>query len=449
MPTADTALELVPTRLKTASLNNRQSELEEAEENVNTVDVPTLHAPAAALSDSKSILHNHWVHLGALCWTLFLQGWNDGTIGPLIPRIRELYHVGYMVVSLLFVVSCVGIILGAVTVVWFERRFGFGKTIIIGAFLQLSGYVVASTAPPFPVLVVGYGISGLGISILVSQCNAFVGSLKRRRSLKLCLLHASYGIGAFLAPFSSTRFATVRKWSFHYIISASFAVVNIVILVVVFRLKRKEALLLEEGQDLGTAPTLDRNVYRQILGIKAVHLLTAFVLVYIGVEVTIGGWIVSFVLQERDGGPNSGYISSGFFGGLTIGRLVLIWVNSKVGEYRVIFIYGILAIILEITIWTVPSLIENAVAVSFIGIVLGPMFPLLIGHASRIIPSSIFTGCLSWITGMGAAGSTAIPFATGVLASRYGIASLQPLIVGMMSFLLLTWAFVPKDRRTD
>ncbi|KAF9023671.1 MFS general substrate transporter [Hymenopellis radicata] len=408
MPTADTILELVSTRLKKASVNNRPSEQEEEEENVNTVDVPTLHAPAAALSKSKSILHNHWVHLGALCWALFLEGWNDGTTGPLIPRIRELYH---------------GIILGAVTVVWLERRFGFGKTIIIGSFLQLSGYVV-------------------------SQCNAFVGSLKRRRSLKLCLLHASYGelhapvSVPFLRPFHRLVSQLCGTGPFHYIISASFAVVNIVILVVVFRLKRREALLLEEGQDLGTAP-------RWIEMCIAVHLLTAFVLVYIGVEVTIGGWIVSFALQERDGGPNSGYISSGFFGGLTIGRLVLIWVNSKVGEYRVIFIYGILAIILEITIWTVPSLIENAVAVSFIGIVLGPMFPLLIGHASRIIPSSIFTGCLSWITGIGAAGSTAIPFATGVLASRYGIASLQPLIVGMMSFLLLTWAFVPKDRRTD
>ena len=28
-----------------------------------------------------------------LCWTLFLTGWNDGTTGPLLPRIQEVYHV--------------------------------------------------------------------------------------------------------------------------------------------------------------------------------------------------------------------------------------------------------------------------------------------------------------------------------------------------------------------
>ena len=27
------------------------------------------------------------------------------------------------------------------------------------------------------------------------------------------------------------------------------------------------------------------------------------------------GWIVTFILEKRGGGENSGYISSGFFGG--------------------------------------------------------------------------------------------------------------------------------------
>ena len=29
----------------------------------------------------------------SLCWTLFLAGWNDGSTGPLLPRIQEVYHV--------------------------------------------------------------------------------------------------------------------------------------------------------------------------------------------------------------------------------------------------------------------------------------------------------------------------------------------------------------------
>ena len=29
----------------------------------------------------------------ALCWSLFVLGWTDGTIGPLLPRIQKVYDV--------------------------------------------------------------------------------------------------------------------------------------------------------------------------------------------------------------------------------------------------------------------------------------------------------------------------------------------------------------------
>jgi len=31
----------------------------------------------------------------ALCWSLFLIGWTDGSTGPLLPRIQIFYHVGH------------------------------------------------------------------------------------------------------------------------------------------------------------------------------------------------------------------------------------------------------------------------------------------------------------------------------------------------------------------
>lgn len=41
---------------------------------------------------------------------------------------------------------------------------------------------------------------------------------------------------------------------------------------------------------------------------------------------------------------STGYISSGFFGGLALGRVALLWVNKVVGERRVLFIYGTIAL---------------------------------------------------------------------------------------------------------
>ena len=79
------------------------------------------------------------------------------------------------------------------------------------------------------------------------------------------------------------------------------------------------------------------------------------------------------------------------------------------------------------TIWVVPSLLENALAVSFIGLLLGPMYPILVNHSKAILPRWLFTGCVGWIACVGQTGSAILPFVTGLLASRFGIASLQPL----------------------
>ena len=82
---------------------------------------------------------------------------------------------------------------------------------------------------------------------------------------------------------------------------------------------------------------------------------------------------------------------------------------------------------MEVTVWVVPSLLENAIAVSFIGLVLGPMYPILIKQSRDIIPRWLFTGGVGWIGGVGQAGSAVLPFLTGLLASKFGIGSLQPL----------------------
>ena len=46
------------------------------------------------------------IHLLTLYWVLLLAGWNDASTGPLLPRIQRVYHLGFTVVSVLFVTAC-------------------------------------------------------------------------------------------------------------------------------------------------------------------------------------------------------------------------------------------------------------------------------------------------------------------------------------------------------
>ncbi|GJE94799.1 MFS general substrate transporter [Phanerochaete sordida] len=411
-------------------------------------DTPTAE-PVEAAKISKWTGHIQFL---SLCFTLFVAGWNDGTTGPLLPVMQSHYHVNYTIVSLIFVFNCVGFVSGAAANVHLTDKLGFGKVMVLGSAFQVAGYAIDAAAPPFPAFVFAFALNGFGIALQDAGANGYVASLKDNAQTKMGLLHATYGAGALCAPLAATPISHMKHWSYQYLASVGIATLNTIVLAVVFRGKRQEECLEEIGQARThtAVANLEDNKYGQIFRLREVHLLAFFILIYVGVEVTLGGWTVTYIVNERGGGRSAGFVSAGFFGGLTFGRVALLWVNKMIGERLAIYVYTVLAIGLELIVWLVPSLVGNAIAIAFIGALLGPIYPIVMNHSARILPHWLLTGAIGWIAGFGQAGSAFIPFITGVIASREGIWALQPLMVGMMAFMLILWFLVPGHaRRVD
>ncbi|KAJ7772039.1 MFS general substrate transporter, partial [Mycena maculata] len=354
---------------------------------------------------------------------LFL-GWNDGSSGPLIPKMQQVYHVDFTLVSLTFVLACLGFISGGLINMHWGEKVGFGRIMVLSALCQVAAYSIQAPGPPFPLFVLSYALIGVGGSIQNAQANAYVVNLKNSE-LYMGMLHASYGAGALTAPLVATQFAQMRHWSFHYLTSLGLAITNVFVLILVFRGRTQDGKWLSSPGARAITATSGRFFPWTL---KTVHLLAFFALVYVGVEVTIGGWIVTFIIDVKGGGPSSGYISSGFFGGMMVGRLALLWLNKKIGE-RVVYLYAALAIGLEFIVWFVPSLIGGALAVSLIGVFLGPVYPLMMTRVGRVVPRWLLSGSIGWVAAFGQAGSAILPFITGAIASKAGIRTLQPLCV--------------------
>ncbi|KAG2124449.1 MFS general substrate transporter [Suillus clintonianus] len=390
------------------------------------------------------------IQFAALCWFVYLEGWNDGSNGPLLPRIQKVYGVGYAVVSLIFVFACLGFVMGAVSNVILAEKLGFGKVMVLGSLLQVLAYCIESSGPPFPVFIFAFFMNGIGLALQNANSVGYVASLKENTAVKMSLFMAVYGAGALSSPLVATQFSHLPQWNLHYLTSLGIAITNTIALITVFRLKPQRECLAEIGivdVDNGTS---EHSHLRQIVANKDVHLLAAFALLYVGAEVTIGGWSVTYVIGVRGGGPSSGYISTGFFGGLMAGRVVLLWCNEKIGERLALFIYAVLAIILELVVWFVPSLVGDAVAVSVIGVLLGPMYPIAMNHAGRVLPRWLLTGAIGWVAGVGQAGSALVPFMTGAIAQNSGIKTLQPVLVGILCLMTVLWALVSRgSRRPD
>lgn len=66
---------------------------------------------------------------------------------------------------------------------------------------------------------------------------------------------------------------------------------------------------------------------------RVTWLCALFLLGYVGVEVALGGWIVTFMTQVRHGPAfASGMTATGFWLGITVGRVALGFVTPRVGE---------------------------------------------------------------------------------------------------------------------
>ncbi|KAH7100700.1 MFS general substrate transporter [Auriculariales sp. MPI-PUGE-AT-0066] len=385
----------------------------------------------------------------SLLYGFFLMGWQDGTTGPMLPTLRAYYRLGFAEITSLFILQCCGAAFGAFSIVFVLQRFGFGKVLVAGTLAHAVSMAVQSSAPPFPAFATCSFFIGWAQSVIGAAGNGYVASLQRDGSRKMGVLHAAYGLGAFAAPLVSTSFAafTGRKFAFLYILTAGLGASGAALYTLIFRFKRIEVLLAETGEKLLHNESADVRsstntlaALRSILAVPLVHCMAIFAAIYVGVEITIGGWVVTFIIDERSGGPGAGYISAGFFGGLMLGRVLLLPLNSWVGERRVIFGYALLTIALDIVVWRVPSLVGNAVAVSFMGMLLGPWFPIVMRETGLLLPPSIVTGAIGYISGFGIIGGAVVPTITGVLASRFEIKVMPIVVLVMTSLMIFVWS---------
>ncbi|TBU62665.1 hypothetical protein BD310DRAFT_1029840 [Dichomitus squalens] len=347
-----------------------------------------------------------------LCWCLCINRWNDATTGPKLPRIQERDHFGFVKMSLLICFSdASGFLSGAMASIYLTERFGFGK--ILSALLQIGAYAMLVPAGPFPVICIVYCIIGFTLAIQAAQTTVFVVSLKKKFAAKMELLHGIYGLGALVSPLVATQSSgSPRFWSHHFITSVGLACT---------RHQRCSSLscaihMEDEGETGNDADDSRSDKFMYMMRLKGVHFLSFFALICVGVEAMLGGWSVTYILEKRGGSLNPGVISSGFFGvfilhtGIILGRVLLLWLNKNlVGRLTPVLPHS-----LEGTICLIPSLIENAVAVSVVGLLLGPMFPILTN-----LPKWLMTGCAYNIAGVGQASSAVLPFLTGVLASKF------------------------------
>lgn len=212
----------------------------------------------------------------------------------------------------------------------------------------------------------------------------------------------------------------------------------------IYRASQKESETSQPGTGLAEALT-------KLPAARVAWVGALFLLCYVGVEVALGGWIVLFMIRVRKGDEfSSGMSATGFWLGITVGRVILGFVSPRVGIKLSTAIYIAAATALELVFWLVPQFYVSAVAVSLQGFFLGPLFPSVVLVASQLLPKRQHVVVIGFAAAFGGCGAAVLPFLTGLLAQAKGVQVLQPMVLALLVTLLAVWMMFPRlDKKKE
>ncbi|KAF3989895.1 hypothetical protein FT663_02465 [Candidozyma haemuli var. vulneris] len=450
--------------------------------NVNTSGRPNTHAPPTNANKEAMTLRNPernlWRVIAVSLWSA-CGGFSDAAPGALLPSMESHYDISYAVVSLIWMSNAVGFILVACfshkIIPWFGKRW----SITYGIFSSVAAYSCIASGGPFPLICFGFFLGGVGLATVLAQSNVFLSKLDKQ-SKYLALFHACYGAGATISPLAATSMVNNGiKWNYVYLILLALMLVNSLNANLAFKgaeedLKpwdhdeeterlinrsaaEEEGIELEDSQAWQNGEDVSRSSSKgpsdMVLALKNVPtwFIALFVFCYQGAEVSLGGWIVTYLLDYRGANTSFGYVSSGFWAGLTIGRLLLTRpLHKTLGLRKSIIILALMAIGMVVLSWVVPNSVAVGVFVGLAGVFIGPTYPLMITAVSFIVPRKIQVVSLTIMTAFGSSGGAVLPFVTGLIAETQGAYVVLPIFIATYSAMLGFWFLLPNvERKPD
>ncbi|OJD37614.1 mfs transporter [Diplodia corticola] len=424
----------------------------------NDDPVETLPSPTTATEKLQRWNHprvNTWRTLSAF-WSFFIMGANDAAYGALLPYLEEYYGLSYTIVSLVFLSPLLGYCASALLNNTIHLKFGQRGIAFLGPICHLIAYAVMVVHPPYPVLVVVFAIAGFGNGLEDAGWNAWMGAMANANEI-LGFLHGFYSVGATVSPLIATSMITKAnlQWYQFYYVMVGTSFLELIFCLTSFWHATATIFRAQNAKTITstTSPSpKHENRMRETLTrlpfARTTWLIAAFLLVYVGVEVALGGWIVTFMLRERHAQPfASGMTATGFWLGMAVGRVALGFVTPRVGETLAIGIYLPVCAALQLVFWLVPRFLVSAVAVALQGFFLGPMFPGAVVAATRLLPRHLHVGAIGFAAAVGGGGAAVFPFAVGAVAQGKGVWVLQPFVLALLVGCWGIWMGLPRMGR--
>jgi fucose permease len=323
-------------------------------------------------------------------------------------------------------------------------RIGVGRLLLWSSILMVVNSLTYALAPIWGVMVGAGVLAGLGAGAIDAGINAFGAARFSPRLVSW--LHASYGVGAMLGPLLMTAAVTSSLgWRWGYaVIGGLLAAMAVSFLVTIGLWEMDGPQRTTPDDRCEPAPGL-----LEILARPRVWVNIALFFVYTGLEVSAGQWTYSLFTQARGVPPGAaGTWVALYWAGLTAGRIVSGALTTRLAPERLLRLGTLGALVGTSLIWWDPGMGSGLLGLAALGFALAPIYPTMIAATPARLGPSHATSAIGFQVAAAYLGTAAIPGLVGLLATRAGLWTIGPCLVGTAAILLLLQEVTRFPRRT-
>jgi fucose permease len=327
-----------------------------------------------------------------------------------------------------------------------SARTGFSRLLLIAAILFGVGFLGIALAPTFGWVIFFGFMTGVGGGLLDSCLNRYLAA--RSSSMLLNWLHASYGLGATLAPAGLSFLLSIgQSWRVGFQVMAIFQALLVGVLLL--SMNRWESSQAGTPTAEMIAPARPVSLW-ETMRVPAVWLAMALFFIYTGAEFTAGQWAYSlFTLGRGVSETTAGWWTSLYWASFTVGRIFLGVLIDRYGfkwSMRVLFIGASLGTLL---LWWNPVEGVSYAGLALIGLSFAPVFPTLIAVTPRLLGKRQAVNAIGMQMAFGGIGIAAMPWLAGFLAERISLEVISPYLLAECALMFILFEILLRKRVRD
>ncbi|HAT42047.1 MAG TPA: glucose/galactose MFS transporter [Rheinheimera sp.] len=370
--------------------------------------------------------------LVSLTFLFFIWGFITCLNDILIPHLKGIFDLSYTQASLVQFCFFGAYFIVSLPAGWFVRRAGYQRGIVVGLLIAASGCVLfypAAATQTYELFLGALFVLASGITLLQVSANPYVTALGNAEtaSSRLTMTQAFNSLGTAIAPYFGALLilggVTAAVGTPEYKIQEAQSVqlpylalaTALLVMAIVFAyLKLPRVTEHEDNQMVNADPGSAWQYSHLVLGALGIF-------VYVGGEVSIGSYLVSFMHQPEIAGlseVDAGKYLSYYWGGAMVGRFIGAVVMQKVPAGKVLAFNAVIAALLVVVaiVSTGPMAMWALLAVGLFNSIMFPtIFSLAVTGLGRFTSNGSGVLCAAIV------GGAIVPVLQGVLADAIGL----------------------------